>query len=106
MRRDLALLSEQGVLRKVHGGAVLGADGAREPAAASGGRRRGRRRSRSAGRRRRCSEPGDSLLIDAGTTTAYFADALGKAGGFTVITNSVLVAKELWHPRRTEARFI
>ena len=45
-------------------------------------------------------EPGDSLLIDAGSTTAVFAEALGRAGHFTVITNSIMVAKELWNASR------
>jgi DeoR family glycerol-3-phosphate regulon repressor len=48
-------------------------------------------------------EPGDSLLIDAGTTTAYFAQALGRIGSFAVITNSVAVAAELWNaPNRAD----
>jgi DeoR/GlpR family transcriptional regulator of sugar metabolism len=48
-------------------------------------------------------EPGDSLLIDAGTTTTYFAEALGHVGSFAVITNSVAVAAELWKaPHRSD----
>jgi DeoR family glycerol-3-phosphate regulon repressor len=41
-------------------------------------------------------EPGDSLLVDAGSTTTAFAEALARAGHFTVITNSIMVAREMW----------
>ena len=52
-------------------------------------------------------EPGDSLLIDAGSTTTAFAEALGTVGRFTVITNSILVARELWNsPRRSEVHLL
>src|SRR5436190_1247699 len=94
VRRDLTLLSEQGVLRKVHGGAV--------PQTAFESPLRERRATARAEKiaigkaAAALFEPGDSLLVDAGSTTAYFAQALGRAGNFTVITNSVLVASELW----------
>jgi DeoR family glycerol-3-phosphate regulon repressor len=95
VRRDLALLSEQGVLRKVHGGAVPAQTALESPLR---DRRAAARAEKIAIGRAAAAlfEPGDSLLIDAGSTTAYFAEALGRAGSFTVITNSVLVASELW----------
>jgi DeoR family glycerol-3-phosphate regulon repressor len=102
VRRDLALLSEQGVLRKVHGGAVPAQTALESPL---GDRRATARAEKIAIGRTAAAlfEPGDSLLIDAGSTTAYFAEALGRAGAFTVITNSVLVAGELWAaPNRGE----
>lgn len=102
VRRDLVLLSEQGVLRKVHGGAVPSQTALESPL---GDRRAAARAEKIAIGRTAAAlfEPGDSLLIDAGSTTAYFAEALGRAGVFTVITNSVLVASELWAaPNRGE----
>ncbi|MBN9306521.1 MAG: hypothetical protein BGO82_06170 [Devosia sp. 67-54] len=102
VRRDLVLLSEQGVLRKVHGGAVPSQTALESPL---GDRRAAARAEKIAIGRAAAAlfEPGDSLLIDAGSTTAYFAEALGRAGVFTVITNSVLVANELWAaPNRGE----
>ncbi len=96
VRRDLALLSEQGVLRKVHGGAVH-LQTARESPLDE--RKATARLEKMAIARRAAAlfEPGDSILIDAGTTTAYFAQALGRVGSFAVITNSVAVATELWN---------
>jgi DeoR family glycerol-3-phosphate regulon repressor len=102
VRRDLALLSEQGVLRKVHGGAVPAQTALESPL---GDRRATARAEKIAIGRTAAAlfEPGDSLLIDAGSTTAYFAEALGGAGAFNVINNSVLVAGELWAaPNRGE----
>jgi DeoR family glycerol-3-phosphate regulon repressor len=98
VRRDLTLLSEQGLLRKVHGGAVQ-----------SQTAREGSLRDREASNRpqkiaigRRAAqlfENGDSIFIDAGTTTTLFAAALAEIGGFTVMTNSVPVAGRLTESR-------
>jgi DeoR family glycerol-3-phosphate regulon repressor len=95
VRRDLALLSEQGALRKVHGGAVPAQTALESPL--SDRRAKARAEKIAIGKAAAALfEPGDSLLIDAGSTTAYFAEALSRMGNFTVITNSVLVANELW----------
>jgi DeoR family glycerol-3-phosphate regulon repressor len=95
VRRDLALLSERGVVRKVHGGAVHTQTALESP---YGDRSVTARAEKAAiaDRAAQLFEPGDSLLIDSGSTTTAFAEALGRAGHFTVITNSIMVAKELW----------
>src|SRR5690606_19402151 len=68
--------------------------------------RRGRARLEKLAIGRRAAQliqPGDSLLIDSGTTTTYFAEALGHVGSFSVITNSVAIADGLWNaPNRSE----
>jgi DeoR family glycerol-3-phosphate regulon repressor len=102
VRRDLTLLSEQGVLRKVHGGAVHFQSARESPL---DDRRATARFEKTtiAARAAELFQPGDSLLIDSGTTTAYFAEALGRVGSFAVITNSVGVASELWNaPHRSD----
>ena len=89
----------RGVVRKVHGGAVYCQTALREPA-------QGPPRRRPAGedwrsrrpRRRRCSAPGDSLLIDAGHARRPLRRRRSeRSGSFTVITNSLAVAAELWN---------
>ncbi len=95
VRRDLALLSERGLVRKVHGGAVH----AQTALESSFGDRTMTARNEKVAIGRRAAQlfqPGDSIFIDSGSTTAAFAEALGKAGHFSVITNSLLVANELW----------
>ena len=96
VRRDLALLSERGVVRKVHGGAVHAQTALESP---YGDRSLSARAEKQAIAERAAQlfEPGDSLLIDSGSTTTAFAEALGRAGRFSVITNSIMVAKELWN---------
>jgi DeoR family glycerol-3-phosphate regulon repressor len=95
VRRDLAVLSERGLIRKVHGGAVDFQTARESPlddrrAAALP------EKLAIATAAARLFRPGDSLLVDAGSTTTVFAEALGKAGSFSVITNSLSVAGELW----------
>jgi DeoR family glycerol-3-phosphate regulon repressor len=99
VRRDLALLSERGVVRKVHGGAVHTQTALESP---YGDRSVTARAEKAAiaNRAAQLFEPGDSLLIDSGSTTAVFAEALAHVGHFTVITNSIMVAKELWNSSR------
>lgn len=102
VRRDLALLSERGVIRKVHGGAVHTQTALESP---YGDRSRVAKAEKVAiaNRAAQLFEPGDSLLIDSGSTTTAFAESLGRAGQFTVITNAVMVARELWNaPKRSD----
>jgi DeoR family glycerol-3-phosphate regulon repressor len=95
VRRDLTLLSEQGLLRKIHGGAVSAQTALESPI----GDRRSTARAEKLAIGRAAAQlfnDGDSLLVDTGSTTGYFAESLKSAGNFTVITNSVAVAHELW----------
>jgi DeoR family glycerol-3-phosphate regulon repressor len=96
VRRDLALLSEQGRVRKVHGGAVEFQTARESPL---DDRRAAARPEKTAIAAAAAAlfRPGDSLLVDAGSTTTLFAEALGKVGSFSVITNSIAVAAELWN---------
>lgn len=96
VRRDLALLSERGVVRKVHGGAVHAQTALESPYGDRSLTAKGEKQA-IANRAAQLFEPGDSLLIDSGSTTAAFAEALRRTGRFTVITNSIMVAKELWN---------
>lgn len=102
VRRDLARLSEQGLVRKVHGGAVHFQTAQESPL--DDRRVTAREEKRAiATAAATLFQPGDSFLIDAGSTTTYFAEALGKVGIFSVITNSIAVAAELWKaPNRSD----
>lgn len=95
VRRDLTLLSNQGALRKVHGGATTAQTASESPLAER--RAQARTEKMMIGRTAAALfKSGDSLLIDSGTTTIFFAEQLALRGPFTVITNSTLVAQELW----------
>ena len=94
VRRDLALLSEQGVIRKVHGGAVYAQTALESPLKDRYAKARQEKIALAREAVKHFRE-GDLLLVDAGTTTALFAAELGRTGSYTVITNSLLVAQEL-----------
>ena len=92
VRRDLARLAREGAIQKTHGGARrlrLFAEGSRAERAAEGAEAKARIARRLAA----LVEPGETLFIDAGTTTLACAEALGAVDRLTVITNSIDIAQ-------------
>ncbi|WP_274423220.1 DeoR/GlpR family DNA-binding transcription regulator [Chelativorans sp. YIM 93263] len=91
VRRDLNVLAEQGRVRKIHGGAVRQA-GLRE------GRFEDRLAENTQAKREiaeklaRTVQPGESVMIDTGSTTLLCAEALARLRDLTVITNSTRIA--------------
>lgn len=94
-RRDLRKLDRTGQLRRVHGGA-LPTQTSVEPDISERRVQNQDLKLRIGAAAARLFSPGDSLMIDAGTTTSYFALALAKVSNLIVITNSVEVATGLW----------
>src|SRR5205807_7069812 len=96
VRRDLALLEEQGALRRVHGGAAAVTD--RRVVEPSIGERRTIRheaKAQLAGLAVNLFENGQTVVIDIGTTALAVAQAIPRSFTGTVITPSLLVAVEL-----------
>lgn len=94
VRRDLVDLAETGKVNRVHGGAVLP-----EPRSEQPFRQRMtaqlRAKSEIARKAAALIQPGQTILVDAGTTTAIFAREIVKLSGVSVITNSLDVATTL-----------
>lgn len=93
IRRDLQLLSEQGVLERTHGGALQ--PSRFEP---SFGQKETESRVEKMAIARealRLVEHGQTLFLDAGTTTLELARILPPRRDITVATNSVPIAAEL-----------
>lgn len=94
IRRDLTALADRKQIRKFHGGAMLpqlGGEGdfpTRMTQAPHEKRAVGRTAAALFG-------PGDSLLVDAGTTTLVFAEELARKGGMTVVTNCLAIAQAI-----------
>lgn len=91
VRRDIEALSAQGAVRRTYGGASVTHAGvqpdflAREAMA-------GAERARIGAAAARLIEPGAVLMVDAGSTTARFAQAMAARGErATLITNSLPV---------------
>lgn len=91
IRRDLARLSEEGRVRKVHGGAQkapLHTEGTFSERMAEDAPAK----AAIAARLREVVRPGETLFIDTGSTTLAAARALAAVPGLTVVTNSHAVA--------------
>lgn len=94
IRRDLARLARDGAVQKIHGGARrprIFAEGSRAERAAEGAEGK----ARIARRLSSIIAPGETLFMDAGTTTVACAEALAGIDTLTVVTNSVEIAQRL-----------
>lgn len=92
IRRDLAKLDGQGLLRRVHGGATATGRAVDE------GPFHDRMRQQVAAKRAIARHvasglmPGDSLFIDTGSTTLILAEEIAQRKGLIIITNSADIA--------------
>jgi len=104
--RDLTTLEEQGLLKRVRGGAVRAAPRDEEPAfAAKVDRARPLKEGIAVHAARYLIEPGDILIIDGGTTTAELArQPLPRR--LTVLTNSLPIANHLLSHRAGPAVYL
>lgn len=91
IRRDLNSLADAGRVRKVHGGAVRFST-SEESAFGDRAKQNTLAKQLIAEKLSGVVSPGQSLLIDTGTTTLACAESLSRTQGLTVITNSVRVA--------------
>ena len=94
VRRDLKEMEETGLLRRVHGG-IVPAQGESEAPFAVRAQLNLREKRAIAERSLRLVSPGQTILIDAGSTTACLAQSLAGLSGLLVFTNSVDVAAHL-----------
>ncbi|EPJ77743.1 MULTISPECIES: DeoR/GlpR family DNA-binding transcription regulator [Pseudomonas] len=101
VRRDLVALEEQGELKRIHGGAIRVEDEAPIAERAQSNVKFKRDLARAAVS---LLSHGQTVFIDAGTTTVILAEELAKLGGLTVITNSFNVALQLRNPAASGGR--
>ncbi|KAA0997632.1 DeoR/GlpR transcriptional regulator [Paraburkholderia panacisoli] len=92
VRRDLLDLEALGELRRVHGGAIKPAD---EAPIAERAHLRVKSKTAIAKAAVGLIASGQTLFIDAGTTTAALAEELAKLANLTVVTNSIDVALKM-----------
>jgi DeoR family fructose operon transcriptional repressor len=95
VRRDLTALERQGVLRRVHGGAIPFERLGFEPGLAARDTVRRAEKERIAKAALAELPVEGSVLIDAGTTTARLTEALPANRELTVVTNALPIALTL-----------
>jgi DeoR/GlpR family transcriptional regulator of sugar metabolism len=93
IRRDLQLLSERGVLERTRGGALH--PSRFEPSFGQKSTESRAEKEAIAAEAVRLIDEGQTILLDAGTTTLELARALRMRRDITVVTNSVPIALEL-----------
>jgi DeoR family transcriptional regulator, fructose operon transcriptional repressor len=95
IRRDLTALERQGLLRRVHGGAIPLDRLGFEPGLATRDAVMTVEKERIAKAALEELPPEGAILLDAGTTTARLADALPGDRDLTIVTNSLPIAMKL-----------
>lgn len=94
IRRDLAELEKTGLIKKVHGGAILNKTNV-EPSYSIRNNTNIQEKEIIAKKAVEFVDEGDAIFLDIGTTTLMMAKKLKKRNKLTVITNFLLIALEL-----------
>jgi DeoR/GlpR family transcriptional regulator of sugar metabolism len=107
IRRDLEILSDRGLLVKVHGGAAaVDAKSLFEPGFSAKSSLMQAEKTLIAGAAASLVAPGTAIGISAGTTTFALAGRLVDSPGLTVLTNSIPVADVLYRHGRSDQTII
>jgi DeoR/GlpR family transcriptional regulator of sugar metabolism len=95
IRRDLDLLEGEGLVRRARGGAIFLHRRALEPPIHQRAAQHATAKARIGAAAAALVQPGETVILDIGTTTAAMAKALRPDLAVTVVTNSLLIANEL-----------
>lgn len=95
VRRDLEYLEQQGVLRRVYGGAVANTSLGGEPEYASRAKTRYEEKNAIAAEAAKLIERGDTVYLGVGTTVQAMVQYMKNVGELTVFTNALRTAVEL-----------
>jgi DeoR family fructose operon transcriptional repressor len=95
IRRDLADLERSGLLTRTHGGAISNSLAAAEPSLAQKEDHYQAEKAAIASLAASLVEKGDTVFLDAGSTTRQIARELRHVRGIIVVTNALNVASEL-----------
>jgi DeoR family fructose operon transcriptional repressor len=94
-RRDLQCLEEAGLLRRTHGGAVVSQTSSFEPSLAEKEDRLKDEKAAIAREAVALIQDGETIMLDAGSTTFEIARQLRERRNITIVTNAVNIAREL-----------
>ena len=93
--RDLQELEQEGLIRRVHGGAISVRGASYEPPFLARESQHSSEKQRIAARAVETIQDGDSLILDVGTTTLEIARALKGKRNLTVLVTNLRAALEL-----------
>lgn len=110
IRRDLASLAHDGKIRLLYGGIVLAPGGEASPGESyysliSAGSRNPDSKKRIAALAASLVEPEDSLIIDAGSTTEYFAKCLPEDREYKVLSYALNIVSETVRRKNVKTLF-
>lgn len=95
IRRDLQELEEAGFLKRTHGGAISNQAATFEPSLAEKEDQYQAEKIAIAGVAVQLVQEGDTVMLDAGSTTLQIARNLKQKRNITIVTNAVNIAWEL-----------
>jgi len=102
IRSDLAVMEQNGLLKRVHGGAVSTRKTYYEMSLNDRMNINTDEKIRIAKACAELVEDGDALMIDSGTTTRYLARELAERKNLTVVTNALLISQEFAFSRSVD----
>ncbi|MGM7723914.1 DeoR/GlpR family DNA-binding transcription regulator [Metabacillus sp. Hm71] len=95
IRRDLSEIEKEGLLRRTHGGVVLGEGISSEPSFTVRATERVDEKQRIGEKAAEMINEGEHIILDSGTTTLQIAKNIVNRSNITVVTNDVNIAAEL-----------
>jgi len=100
LRRDLQILEEEGRIRRTHGGATLPLHSMQDIPLLARRMERMPEKQAIARAAARFISPGDTLILDASTTTLALGEALRDMGSLTIISSGLLTVQAFAVPGR------
>jgi len=100
LRRDLQILEEEGRIRRTHGGATLPLHSMQDIPLLARRMERMPEKQAIARAAARFISPGDTLILDASTTTLALGEALRNMGSLTIISSGLLTVQAFAVPGR------
>ncbi|GAB6099569.1 DeoR/GlpR family DNA-binding transcription regulator [Halanaerocella petrolearia] len=95
IRRDLKKLEDRELIARTHGGAVAKEDSNLEPSFMEKEHEHTQAKSLIGKKAAELVDDGDTIILDAGTTTTEMAKSLTEHQDLTIVTNGVNIALEL-----------
>jgi DeoR family fructose operon transcriptional repressor len=95
IRRDLAEMEQEGILKRTHGGVVIVDRGANHEPFSERASEQLEQKKRIGKKAAELIEDGEHVILDSGTTTIHIAKNLVNRSNITVVTNDINVAAEL-----------